>query len=122
MSSKEAPFDSRGDSNIELRAALAAAREFPSGNGANTDANRVIAKNILKTELGEFTEIQHEYHLDQPTRDRLLAHARHDAAHALLNTIDLMRDVQRLERQNRKALIAVVIFCILLALWIRWPL
>jgi len=45
-----------------------------------------IARNVLHEEIGLYADAQPTYHLDQETRDRLLAHARQDAAHALINT------------------------------------
>jgi hypothetical protein len=54
------------------------------------EATRITARNVLHSELGLFKDEQRVYHLDEATRDRLLAHDRQDTAHTLLNTIVLM--------------------------------
>jgi hypothetical protein len=61
--------------------------------------NHAVAQNILHEELGQFpATLQGEYDLDEVVRDRLLAHGRQDTAHALANTISLLRRIQNLER------------------------
>jgi hypothetical protein len=64
--------------------------------------NRLVARNVLDTELGRYSDPQPVYGLNDETRDRLVAHARQDAAHALSNTITLMNDVQVLLKETRK--------------------
>jgi hypothetical protein len=60
--------------------------------------NRVVARNVLHEDLGRFKGRLHAYHLNDDVRDRLLAHARQDAAHALCNTSSLLDQVKALRR------------------------
>jgi hypothetical protein len=60
--------------------------------------NLVVARNVLQEDLGRFNGRLHPYHLDDDTRDRLLAHARQDAAHALGNTAALLDQIRSLRR------------------------
>jgi hypothetical protein len=61
-------------------------------------ADQTLAKNILEAELGEYSDWQPEYFIDETTRDRLIAHTRQDAAHALLSTLRLIFEVRELHR------------------------
>jgi hypothetical protein len=66
------------------------ARRSLGQKGAFWD-NYATARVTLEGDLGQFTDQPPAYYdLDEPTRDRLLAHARQDAAHALLNTSSLL--------------------------------
>ncbi|MCJ2112970.1 hypothetical protein MKK64_17455 [Methylobacterium sp. E-025] len=58
----------------------------------------VIARETLHDELGYNGPPETQYDLDQGTRDILLAHARQDAAHALCNSIALLKRVKELTR------------------------
>jgi hypothetical protein len=60
--------------------------------------NAIIARNILHEELGRFRERQRNYSLDPETRNRLLVHARQDAAHTLLNTSSVLDQLRILRR------------------------
>ncbi|TIO14931.1 MAG: hypothetical protein E5X86_22715 [Mesorhizobium sp.] len=80
------------------------AHERVTGRLTPADKNRMVARNILHEELGMFADPQGAvYSLDEDTRDRLLAHARQDASHALCNTISLMSS----KSQSRLLLIAI---------------
>jgi hypothetical protein len=57
-------------------------------------ADEMLAENILQKELGYFSDPLSNYSLDQETRDRLLAHARQDAAHALIIAVRLSNEVK----------------------------
>jgi hypothetical protein len=59
-----------------------------------------LQKNILHEELGwhKTRWPLRIYNLQDDTRDRLLAHARQDAAHALCNTVTLLDQVKILRR------------------------
>ncbi len=73
------------DAETELRASLRAAKDL--GGFRTSQVNGIVAKNVLHEELGYFgTEHLYDYDLDDETKGRLLAHARQDAAHALVNT------------------------------------
>jgi hypothetical protein len=83
--------DDKPDARAELQSKLKAARDvMPSGEQWQKRVNRLVAQNMLHQELGRFKERPPNYRLDEVTRDRLIVHARQDAAHALLNTISLM--------------------------------
>ena len=87
----------------------------PRGTDKEAFVNRVTAKEILQEEMGQRSLPQPEYGLDQTTRDRLLAHTRQDAAHALLNTVTLMKEVRELRRrsaafENTVALTFLILF------------
>lgn len=83
----------------DLRRRLHTAREI---HGPNEDwdrvANQIVAQNVLHSDLGYHSDYLPTYALDNATRDRLLAHARQDAAHVVSNTISLMREVRWLKR------------------------
>jgi hypothetical protein len=80
---------------------------YQSAGEMGADKNALIAKDILHEELGYHPEApQPAYHFDEATRDRLLAHSRQDAAHALLNTIALREDVRKL---NQRSIIVIVL-------------
>jgi hypothetical protein len=50
--------------------------------------NGAVARETLNQDLGYHSDsVNHAYGLDDPTRDRLIAHARQDAAHAMLNGV-----------------------------------
>ena len=60
--------------------------------------NAIVARNILHDELGRFRGGQRNYSLDPETGNRLLVHARQDAAHALLNTSSVLDQIRILRR------------------------
>lgn len=76
--------------------------------------NAATARNILHEELGYFSDPQTGYNLDEGTRNRLLAHARQDAAHAVLSLGTLSADVRKLQRSAKViiALLAVLIVAV----------
>jgi hypothetical protein len=53
----------------------------------------VAARNILREDIGYFGTPDANYKLDEPTRDRLLAHARQDAALAALAVVELEKAI-----------------------------
>lgn len=61
--------------------------------------NAVVARNVLHEELGYIGERRDPYHLDDDTRDILLAHARQDTAHALINSVSTLRELQSIQRR-----------------------
>jgi hypothetical protein len=58
--------------------------------------NHAVALNTLEQDLGYFGRDVACYDVDEPARDRLLAHARQDAAHALLNTTAILNRLRLL--------------------------
>jgi hypothetical protein len=91
----------------------------PDADTSST-ANSIVARNVLQEDLGLYEDHQPDYHLDQETRDRLIAHTRQDAAHALVNTIRLMQAVSKLERQFMNVRIGIIVICTAFVLWILW--
>jgi hypothetical protein len=82
----------------------------PRGQDPTEAINAAIAKNVLHEELGYYSDQPCSYNLDQSTRDTLLAHARQDAAHALVINISLLRESAQLkERINRLEFCVVVL-------------
>ena len=65
-----------------------------SGTDLRKEADRAIAESVLEADLGEHSDIQRFYNLDQETRDRLLVHARKDAAMALQFSSSLVDEVR----------------------------
>lgn len=74
--------------------------------------NGAVAKNELHEDLGRFKGRLRLYHLDDDARDRLLAHARRDAAHALCNTVTSL-DQLKTVRRTMLVLIVLIIFGVL---------
>ena len=87
----------------------------------------IVAKNVLHDELGYFSDSDDDdYGLDETTRDRLIAHGRQDAAHTLINTMDLMKAISKLETsiswhftiEEWSSLICIVLLALIL--WRVW--
>ena len=72
-----------------------------------------IARNVLHEDLGHFGEPESSYHLDEKTRDRLIAHARQDAANSMCLIGDLLENIQTLEGRVRWITTTVVINLVL---------
>ena len=68
----------------DLAANVQTAKEFGwFGWGKKPAIWEAMARNILRDDLGEFEDSTgFTYDVDEPTRDRLIAHARQDAAMA----------------------------------------
>ena len=58
--------------------------------------NGIAAQNVLREEMGVYGEPEWNYDIDERTKNTLLAHTRQDVAHALLNTIALLRGTENL--------------------------
>jgi hypothetical protein len=80
--------------------------------------NRAIAGNVVDAELGKYADPQPTYHLDQETRDRLLVHARRDAAEALWHVHSLMTEVHRLKSEYRYWRGVILLFCVAYLIWL----
>jgi len=88
-------------------------RRLQGSHQASIDA--ATARNILHEELGYFTDEQTVYHLDEPTRDRLIAHTRQDAAHSVLAAATNAKALAELKRLLR---IIIVLLLIITALMV----
>jgi len=93
--------------DADLEGRLNAIRQIQGNNPAALDA--ATARNILHEELGRFTDPQTIYHLDEATRDRLLAHSRQDAAHALLTALRSSKDIAEVKRLLKIAVILLLV-------------
>jgi hypothetical protein len=85
-------------------------------------ADEMLAENILHKELGYFSDPLPEYSLDQETRDRLLAHARQDAAHGLIIALRLSNEVKALTGLIWTIRAILIGLCAVLALMVLWSL
>jgi hypothetical protein len=107
--------------DVELAARLASIRAMQvPGKHAEIDVNHTLALNVLDFDLGRHPELPpNDYGLDQRTRDRLLVHARQDAAEALLHTITTLDEIHRLKRSLKIAacLVFVSIATLLMSVW-----
>jgi hypothetical protein len=81
--------------------------------------NHIIARITLHSELGEYADHLPVYHLDQEKRDRLLVHARQDAAEALCHASSLMDEVHQLKAALRSMYFTALggVAGVLLLLW-----
>jgi hypothetical protein len=58
--------------------------------------------------------------LDESTRDRLAAHGRQDASHALLVTLRLESEVKEMKRLIRTIRLVIVVLCVAFLLLLAW--
>lgn len=99
-----------GRADEELRAQIKVMREMGATQAA-IDAK--MAQNILHEDLGYFASKTTEYDLDPQTRDKLLAHARQDAAHAVYAAMSAANEVRKLRR-------ILLVFAIVGAVFLGW--
>ncbi len=80
-------------------AALKAELYLLKAAGADDFTKRAsIARFTLGGDLGEHTGAwESHYDLDEPTRDRLIAHARQDASHAVTAAERAVSDIRKLQ-------------------------
>ena len=91
-----------------LKAAIAAHKAL--GRRDTTSDNNVVAQNILEGDLGYFRDAGiAQYDLDEEARDRLIAHARQDAALAVLNSASLLAEVARMRRRQRITMVLLLV-------------
>lgn len=97
----------RPTASESLKSALRGHAAF--GPRSTTENNDVIARNILHGDLGHFRdEGFQEYNLDERARDRLIAHARQDAALAVLNSASILDELARVRRRQRIMILLLV--------------
>src|ERR1700682_2013588 len=97
-------------SDEALAASLKAAKSmFVRGSNWDKQANHIVSRNVLASDLGRYSDPLPAYHLDEDTRDRLLAHARQDAAETLCHVTTLMDEVHEL-RKTLKGFVKSVAF------------
>ena len=78
--------------------------------------NSVVGNNTLHMELELFDTPQQTYDLTPQQRDRLIAHGRQDAAHALLNSLAALRQLEQL-RQTVWAIVNFAVVVIAVGTW-----
>jgi hypothetical protein len=94
-----------------LRETMSAQRSM-GHKGANWD-NQAVAYHTLLQDLGYYSDHNPSaYGLDENVRDTLIAHARQDAAHAVVNTASLLKEM----RIVRILLIAIVCLLVIIIL------
>jgi len=106
------PDQKKLTSDEALRGAIKSI-EMLSGASEDTRGPKIaaMALNILEKDLGSYSDSAAvDYALDEATRDRLIAHARQDASHAVLIAYDILAAVSQLERRLRNTQIALTVF------------
>lgn len=99
------------DATEALRMQLRAMKDL----GADQRAiDAATARNVLHEDLGYFRSKSTEYVLDEATRDKLLAHARQDAAHAVYAALTAAREVKKLRHQ----VISMLLLVLAAAVWL----
>jgi hypothetical protein len=79
--------------------------------------NRAISAHGLHADLGIFRDHEVPYYdMDEHIRDRLIAHARQDAAHALLNTHSIFAELAGI-RRRQYMIIVLFISIIVTIIW-----
>jgi len=101
----------------DLRMSLMALKEI--GECRPSSVNAATARNVLHEDLGRFGDPNQHYSLDDDTRDRLIAHARQDASHAVLNSDKAMNLAAKSLRATR-LLMLIVLACTAVILWAIW--
>lgn len=105
----------------DLRMRLLAIREV--GNDQRL-VDATIARNVLHEELGYFDRPLQIYNLDEATRDRLLVHARQDAAHAVIAAGTLAKELRKLRRTLAIALTVSALMALVVTIGVAahfWP-
>ena len=97
-----------------LKLALKAHKDF--GLPGQFHENAVVARNVLHEDLGYYTEKPTDYGGDPNLICRLAAHARQDAAHALVNTDTIMDDLRRIKRRQWVVIALLVLVLVAIAL------
>jgi hypothetical protein len=122
MTGNTDPLKTSEAAKAQLAATLKSVRGLRGYPDQNAD-NALIAQNVLLEDLGHFGPNTPKYSFDSETRDRLIAHARQDAAHALINTSTLLQEMQNEMRKLRRAisamafLVAAMFFLMLIMWW-----
>ena len=84
--------------------------------------NNEIARNVMREEIGEYGPYAGSYYdLDDATRAILLAHGRQDAAHTVVNSVELLKRLDRVERVQRRLIWLiplVTVFMAAIGVWI----
>jgi hypothetical protein len=73
-------------------------RLLPPSNEGALSHNAFMSQSILQDDLGNFSDSRNlVYDLSDEQRDRLIAHARQDAAHATINSIEIINSIRSLK-------------------------
>lgn len=111
-------MDDERTSEDALADTLKAQRDlFVRGSNWDKQANHIVARNVLHAELGMYADPQPNYQLDQDTRDRLLVHARQDAAEALCHVRTLMDEVHQMKSAWRSLNFSIWVLFVAYLVW-----
>jgi hypothetical protein len=114
-------MDKKQTSNEALDMAIKSRKSFSlPGSNWPKDLNHTIARNVVETERGQYSDLQPVYGLDEAARDRLLVHARQDAAEALLHTRSMMDEVYRLKKAQAKFGYTLLLLVVAGVIWKYW--
>jgi hypothetical protein len=83
------------EAKTALRAQLRFIKEM---GGDQSERDAAIARNVLHEDLGYYDKRQFIYDLDEATRDRLITHARQDAAHAVISVSSIQKQLRKTKR------------------------
>lgn len=108
-------------SSREAESALRSQLKFIKDmGGGRTQQDAAIARNVLHEDLGYYDGQQSIYNLDDDTRDRLITHARQDAAHAVISAASIYQEVLSIKR--RVAFLMVInVGLLITALLVAYP-
>ena len=71
---------------------------LPPNNQGALSRNAFMSQCMLNDDLGNFSDSRNSvYDLSEDQRDRLIAHARQDAAHATLNSIEIINSIKSIK-------------------------
>jgi hypothetical protein len=101
---------------------MSAIRKVSPGEDLRGIAAEKLAETILASDLGRYSDPRPEYSLDDTTRDRLIAHARLDAAHALHVALRISSEVRWLATLVGASLAILVVFFVAFLVLTVWPL
>lgn len=96
------------DAEEHLRLKIRAMRDL---GASQAEIDAATAQSVLHEDLGYFRSKSQAYDLDQPTRDKLLSHARQDAAHAVCAVVNVAKEVRRL----RSVVLLLAVLVVVLA-------
>ena len=105
---------------LESEVAATRAVMYPDENWTLT-VNAIVASKTLEDDLGRFADgPPARYELEQDRRDTLLAHARRDAAEALLNSRTLLNEVNAFKAALNNLSRSLFWLWVALMLWTWW--
>jgi hypothetical protein len=92
-----------------LRGVIRALNALNGGRASQNEINVAIAKNVMLEDIGTFGDPNPVYGLSEGDKDRLLAHARQDAANAMLNSANALEEILILKFWAKSTFVAVIV-------------